>query len=96
MDRWLDDHDIQHPSPAERVDLEKLVQDNWQSKVVSPYSDWDTTQLHAYLSERGQEAAATAGATKESLLEKVKSYWYDNEENAEDAYENVKNWIFDR
>lgn len=95
LDRWLSDHDIPHQSKAEKAELAKLVESNWHSKVVSPYSDWDTTQLSAYLSERGQQAAATAGATKESLVDKVKAYWYETEEVAEDAYTNVKNWIFD-
>lgn len=92
----MSDHDIAHPNSADRADLEKLVQENWHSKVVSPYSDWDTKQLSAYLSERGQQAAATAGASKDSLIESVKAYWYETEDAAEDAYTNVKNWIFDR
>lgn len=92
----MSDHDIAHPTPADRADLEKLVQENWHSKVVSPYSDWDTKQLSAYLSERGQQAAATAGASKDSLIDSVKAYWYETEDVAEDAYTNVKNWIFDR
>lgn len=96
LERWLSDHDIPHPSPADRADLEKLVQDNWHSKIVSPYSDWDTTQLKAYLNERSQEAANTAGANKESLVESVKNYWYETEDKAEDAFSSVKDWIFDR
>ncbi|KFY52227.1 hypothetical protein V497_08588, partial [Pseudogymnoascus sp. VKM F-4516 (FW-969)] len=95
LERWLSDHDIPHPSPADRADLEKLVQENWNSKIVSPYSDWDTTQLKAYLSERSQEAADAAGASKDSLLETVRSYWYETEDKAEDAFSSVKDWIFD-
>ncbi|KFZ13430.1 hypothetical protein V502_06619 [Pseudogymnoascus sp. VKM F-4520 (FW-2644)] len=95
LERWLADHDIPHPSPADRADLEKLVQENWHSKIVSPYSDWDTTQLKAYLSERSQEASNAAGANKDSLIENVKNYWYETEEKAEDAFSSVKDWIFD-
>ncbi|OBT61896.1 hypothetical protein VE03_08749 [Pseudogymnoascus sp. 23342-1-I1] len=95
LERWLSDHDIPHPSPADRADLEKLVQDNWHSKVVSPYSDWDTTQLKAYLNERSQEASNAAGANKDSLIESVKNYWYETEDKAEDAFSSVKDWIFD-
>lgn len=96
LERWLSDHDIPHPSPADRADLEKLVQENWNSKVVSPYSDWDTTQLKAYLAERSQEASNAAGASKDSLLDTVKNYWYETEDKAEEAFSNVKDWIFDR
>lgn len=96
LERWLADYDIPHPSPADRADLEKLVQENWHSKIVSPYSDWDTTQLKAYLSERSQEASNAAGANKDSLIESVKNYWYETEEKAEDAFSSVKDWIFDR
>lgn len=95
LDRWLSDHDIPHPTPAERADLEKLVQENWHSKVVSPYSDWDTTKLQAYLAERGAAATDTAGANADSLLQKVKGLWYETEENAENAYTSVQDWIFD-
>lgn len=34
LERWLSDHDIPYPTPADRKDLEILVKDNWQSKVV--------------------------------------------------------------
>ncbi|KFY17134.1 hypothetical protein V492_00867, partial [Pseudogymnoascus sp. VKM F-4246] len=95
LERWLSDHDIPHPTPADRADLEKLVQENWNSKIVSPYSDWDTTQLKAYLTERSQEASNAAGANKDSLIESVKNYWYETEDKAEDAFSSVKDWIFD-
>jgi hypothetical protein len=36
LERWLSDHDVPYPSPADRKDLENLVKDNWQSKVVDP------------------------------------------------------------
>ena len=92
----MSDHDIPHTTPAERAELEKLVQDNWHSKVVSPYSDWDTTKLQAYLAEKGQVATNAAGDSKESLLAKVKGLWYETEETAENAYTKVQDWIFDR
>lgn len=92
----MSDHDIPHTTPAERAELEKLVQDNWHSKVVSPYSDWDTSKLQAYLAEKGAQATDSAGATKDTLLQKVKGLWYETEEDAESAYTKVQNWIFDR
>lgn len=63
--------------------------------MVSPYTDWDTHQLQAYLNEKGAEATATAGANKDALVERVKTYWYETEDMAEDAYNSVKDWIFD-
>lgn len=38
LERWLSDHDIPYPSPADRKDLENRVKDNWQAKVVDPVS----------------------------------------------------------
>jgi hypothetical protein len=38
LERWLSDHDIPYPTPADRKDLENLVKANWQSKVVNPVS----------------------------------------------------------
>ncbi|PWY87796.1 hypothetical protein BO94DRAFT_515962 [Aspergillus sclerotioniger CBS 115572] len=36
LERWLSDHDIPYPSPADRKDLETLVKSNWDSKVQKP------------------------------------------------------------
>ncbi|OGE53073.1 hypothetical protein PENARI_c008G07399 [Penicillium arizonense] len=36
LERWLSDHDIPHPSPADRRDLENLVKTNWDSRVQKP------------------------------------------------------------
>jgi hypothetical protein len=36
LERWLSDHDVPYPTPADRKDLENLVKDNWQTKVVDP------------------------------------------------------------
>ncbi|KAJ5736258.1 uncharacterized protein N7483_001383 [Penicillium malachiteum] len=36
LERWLSDHDIPHPSPADRRDLETLVKSNWDTKVQKP------------------------------------------------------------
>jgi hypothetical protein len=39
LERWLSDNDVPYPSPADRKDLESLVKDNWQAKVVTPLTD---------------------------------------------------------
>ncbi|PYI20528.1 hypothetical protein BO99DRAFT_401677 [Aspergillus violaceofuscus CBS 115571] len=36
LERWLADHDIPYPSPADRKDLESLVKTNWDAKVQKP------------------------------------------------------------
>ncbi|ETI25535.1 hypothetical protein G647_02308 [Cladophialophora carrionii CBS 160.54] len=36
LERWLSDHDVPYPTPADRKDLENLVKENWQAKVVDP------------------------------------------------------------
>jgi len=95
LERWLSDHNVPYPSPANRKELENLVKDNWQSKVAAPYSDWEAPQLQFYLSERGAQAEDAAKANKQSLVASVKKYWYETEDKAEDAWTRVKDWIFD-
>jgi hypothetical protein len=92
----LSDHDIPYPTPADRKDLENTVKENWQSKVVTPYNDWDVKQLGAYLSQKGVETKDAANANKDSLLVQVKNAWYETEDKAEDSWTSVKDWIFDR
>ncbi|KAJ5341347.1 hypothetical protein N7541_010471 [Penicillium brevicompactum] len=49
LERWLSDHDIPHPSPADRRDLENLVKTNWDTKVQKPLgniADQANDQLH--------------------------------------------------
>ncbi|KAL4780230.1 hypothetical protein BJX76DRAFT_54171 [Aspergillus varians] len=36
LERWLSDHDIPYPSPADRKDLESAVKTNWDLKVQKP------------------------------------------------------------
>lgn len=49
LERWLSDHDIPYPSPADRKDLESAVKVNWNSKVQKPLgqaADQATDQWH--------------------------------------------------
>lgn len=96
LERWLSDHNVPYPTPADRKDLENLVKDNWQSKVATPYNDWDTPQLQSYLKQKGVETKDAASSNKQSLVASVKEYWYEAEDKAEDAWASVKDWIFDR
>ena len=96
LERWLSDHNVPYPTPADRKDLENLVKENWQSKVASPYNDWDSAQMTSFLKTKGVETKDAAESNKEGLLAQVKNYWYEAEDKAEDAWSSVKDWIFDR
>ena len=95
LERWLSDHNIPYPTPADRKDLENLIKDNWQTKITQPYNDWDTAQLQNYLSNKGYETKKGIEDSKDSLINQVKQNWYEAEDKAEDAWSNVKDWIFD-
>jgi hypothetical protein len=96
LERWLSDHDIPYPTPADRKDLENSVKDNWQSKVSTPYNDWSVDQLNAYLQQKGVQTKDAANANKDSLVSSVKNVWYETEDKSEDAWTSIKDWIFDR
>jgi hypothetical protein len=57
LERWLSDHDVPYPTPADRKDLENLVKDNWQSKIVDP------------LSSSGQQATDNYGSVKDWIFD---------------------------
>jgi len=94
LERWLSDHNVPYPTPADRKDLENLVKENWDSKVVNPYNSWDTKQLQSYLNLKGQQAKKGTEKNKDSLLAQVKSYWSDTEDSVSNSYSNVRDWIF--
>ncbi|WYZ35234.1 hypothetical protein EsH8_I_001510 [Colletotrichum jinshuiense] len=95
LERWLSDHDVPYPTPADRKDLEKLIENNWNDYVVSPYNSWDTDRLQKYLKAKGHETEGAAKANKESLVSQVQSSWYETGDQAQNAYLNVKDWILD-
>jgi protoheme ferro-lyase len=86
---------VPYPTAADRKDLEKLVQKNWDSNVVEPYSAWDTEKLSGYLKQKGVETQESAEETRDSLLSRVKSAWYESEDKSQNAWINVKDWILD-
>jgi hypothetical protein len=94
LERWLSDHNIPHPAPADRKDLENLVKKNWNNQVVTPYNSWETPQLQSYLSLKGYQAKDSAASSKESLVQQVKNYWTETEESVSQAYGNTRDWIF--
>jgi len=95
LERWLSDHNVPYPTPADRKDLENLVKDNWESKVVSPYNSWDTNQLQSYLNFRSGQAKKNTEKNKDTLIQSVKSYWTETEDQTSDSYTNVRDWILD-
>ena len=77
LERWLSDHNVPYPTPADRKDLENLVKDNWNAQVVEPYNSWDTKQLQSYLTLKGQQATKGTEKNKDKLVNQVKSTWGD-------------------
>jgi hypothetical protein len=95
LERWLSDNNVPYPTPADRKDLEDLVQKNWNAAVVEPYNSWDTAQLSSYLQNKGHQVSSEAQQTKDGLLSQVKANWYETEENAHGAFISVRDWILD-
>ena len=84
-----------YPTPADRKDLENLVKNNWESKISRPYHDWDMPQLQTYLKAKGADTKSTAASNKNSLIKQVQDYWTETSDSASNAYNSVKDWIFD-
>lgn len=95
LERWLSDHNVPYPTPADRKDLENLVKDSWNDNVVTPYKKWDSDQLIKYISSTGEDIQKSATKNKDILVEQVQAGWKGTEDSATDAYGNVKDWIFD-
>lgn len=96
LERWLSDHEVPYPTPADRKDLENKVKANWQAAVESPYVNWDTRRLQKQLEIQGQQVKKGTEKNKDHLTKQVKNTWTDTSNSASDAYGNVKDWIFDR
>lgn len=83
------------PTASDRKDLENLVKENWDSKIVKPYSSWDLSQLNSFLSSKGAEVKKGTEKNKDSLVSQVQSLWTTTAETANDAYSSVQDWVFD-
>ncbi|KAI2609496.1 uncharacterized protein GGS25DRAFT_520297 [Hypoxylon fragiforme] len=95
LERWLSDNEIPYPTPADRKDLENLIQKNWDSYAVSPYKNWDADQLSSYLKSKGVETKESAKSNKDALVSQMSSAWYETEDKAQTAWTNVQSWILD-
>lgn len=85
-----------YPTPADRKDLENLIKSNWDSKIATPFHDWETPQLQSYLKAKGADTKTTAATNKDSLVKQVQAYWTETSDSASNSYNSVKDWIFDR
>ncbi|KAL8718061.1 MAG: hypothetical protein Q9225_004769 [Loekoesia sp. 1 TL-2023] len=95
LERWLSDHNVPYPTPADRKDLENLVKSNWDSKVATPYADWEPAQLQSYLSAKGTDVKKGTESNRQSLISQVQGLWHESAETASNSYNSVKDWIFD-
>ncbi|KAM3421253.1 hypothetical protein BST61_g1658 [Cercospora zeina] len=95
LERWLSDHDVPYPTPADRKDLENLVKDNWENYAVKPYNSWDTNQLQNYVTAKGQQVKKGTEKNKDSLVAQVQQLWHETADQSNEAYSNVQSWIFD-
>ncbi|KAI0485060.1 hypothetical protein GGR56DRAFT_681123 [Xylariaceae sp. FL0804] len=95
LERWLSDHDIPYPTPADRKDLQDLVGKNWENYAVAPYRDWDTEKLTSYLKSKGIETKGAAESNKDSLVSQVAASWYETEDKAQSAWTSAKDWVLD-
>ncbi|KAI4192552.1 MAG: hypothetical protein LQ350_008625 [Teloschistes chrysophthalmus] len=95
LERWLSDHNVPYPSPADRKDLENLVKNNWQSKIATPYNDWDSAQLQSYVKSKGVDVKKGTESNKQGLVSQVQGLWHESADTATNSYNSVKDWIFD-
>lgn len=72
------------------------MKNNWQSKIGSPYSEWEPAQLSSYLKSKGYEVKKGTEQNKDSLISQVKANWHENADSASDSYHSMKDWIFDK
>jgi hypothetical protein len=93
LERWLSDHNVPYPAASTRNDLESLVRENWDAHVAAPYRNWDADKLRTYLQSKGHDALPAE--TQEKLLAKVKGSWYETEDKSQQAWGDVKDWMFD-
>lgn len=61
--------------------------------MAAPYQNWDADQLRTYLQSKGRDALPED--TQEKLLSQVKGSWYETEDKSQQAWGDVKDWIFD-
>ena len=96
LERWLSDHNIPYPTPADRKDLQNTVKANWNEKVGRPYNDWSAPQLQNFLKQKGADAKKASTNNKDSLAKQAQGYWTESVDSASNAYGSVKDWVFDR
>ncbi|EON65395.1 hypothetical protein W97_04633 [Coniosporium apollinis CBS 100218] len=48
LERWLSDHDVPYPTPADRKDLENLVKENWNTKMKKYWYETEDQASDSY------------------------------------------------
>lgn len=71
------------------------MQEKWHAYAVEPYESWSTEDLLGYLKQKGEEAKQSAEDTQDALVIRVRDSWYETEDEAQNAWINVKDWILD-
>jgi len=95
LERWLSDHNVPYPAPADRKDLENLVKENWEGNVVTPYEKWDTKAQANWLKQKGVDVGDQQAENADWLKKQIQKKWYESESSAEEGYGDAKTWIFD-
>ena len=62
---------------------------------MKPYNKWDTNQLSNYITSKGKKVKKGTEKDAKSLAAQVQEYWYETADDANGAYQNVQEWIFD-
>ena len=91
----MSDNNVPYPTPADRKDLQDLVQKNWEDNVVKPYNKWDTNQLQNYITSKGKEVKKGTEKNKDNLIQQVQGYWTETVDQTNEAWLKVEGWIFD-
>lgn len=63
--------------------------------MVKPYNKWNVHQLQNYISSKGKQVKKGTEKDANSLASQVQESWYETADEANDAYHNVQDWIFD-
>ncbi|ODA83906.1 hypothetical protein RJ55_02423 [Drechmeria coniospora] len=95
LERWLSDHGVPFPTPADRKDLVDFVEKSWNDVVVEPYRSWDAAQLASFLGAKTKDAGTDAEGTAESLMGNVKARWDETEAAGLGWATSAKDWILD-
>ncbi|WEW55105.1 hypothetical protein PRK78_000533 [Emydomyces testavorans] len=81
LERWLSDHDIPYPTPADRKDLENLVKTNWEAYVQGPITHTAEAVSDSYEHAKNWifDSYVLFRALGEDELKLIKRRWSDSQ-----------------